>query len=42
MEIGYKGGIDGAAPIVLRAIGIDYPGYDGTKRLSQMKGRSND
>jgi SAM-dependent methyltransferase len=31
LEIGYKGGIDGAVPIVPQAIGIDvdYPGYDG-------------
>jgi hypothetical protein len=32
LEIGYKGGIDDAVPIVPQAIGIDidYPGYDGT------------
>ena len=31
LEIGYKGGIDGAVPILPQAIGIDvdYPGYDG-------------
>jgi hypothetical protein len=41
LEIGYKGGIYGAAPIVPRARGIDIddPGYDGTKPPSQMTAR---
>ncbi len=42
LEIGYKGGIDSAVPIVPQATGIDldYPGYDGT--ILPFPGESQD